>query len=641
VLLITLDTFRADYLGCYGSTRAKTPNLDALAAGGVRFDQCTTTCPQTLPAHVSLMTGLYPEAHGVRANIYYRYDGRQPTLAEVLRRNGYRTGAVVAANVLSRHAGLARGFDDYDDLEQEDAGAVASGELPQGAELERQAGTVTDRALAWLDRNARHRRFFLWVHYFDAHFPYAPPEDFAALHRDDLYAGEVEYLDRQIGRLLRDVMGMGLADRTLVVAVADHGEGLGDHGEARHAYFLYETTIRVPLILAYPGRLPAGRVVKRPVRTVDIMPTVLDLVGLETGESEARSLLADGSMVGDVAYAETLYGRLVMGLSRLKSLRDGRWKYIRGSRAQLYDLATDPGETTDVVAQHPEVASRLEARLRSVVGESLALARRPARVDISEERLAQLQALGYVAGNSVAVGQEEELDFGGPSPMEETATVGTFETAMDRGFEGKDAEAAALLRTLAAKVPWNFGVRMQLATSAMKLQLFDEAERNLKEALVLAPDHAPSLEAMIQLDLHFGRLDHALELCERLLKIHPGTAHIWMRKGEALLGLGRFDEAAAALTQAVKLAAFMGPAFELLARAELGRGNPPAALAPARRAAELMPKIALSHATLAVALQRTGDATNARREAEQAIALDPTGGTRESLVPEFGGALGR
>jgi arylsulfatase A-like enzyme/Flp pilus assembly protein TadD len=634
VLLITLDTLRADYLGCYGSTRSATPNLDALAASGVRFAECTTVNPTTLPTHVSLMTGLYPEAHGVRANIYYRYDLTQPTLAEVLRRNGYRTGAVVGANVLGRHTGLARGFHDYDDLEPEQA--AATDKLHVGGEIERLAEEVTDRAVAWIDRNARRQRFFLWVHYFDAHHPYAPPEAFAARHRDDLYAGEVEYLDQQVGRLLDEIGRMGLSDRTLVVAVADHGEGLGEHGEARHGFFLWETTVRVPLIVSYPGRLPAGQVVFRPVGNVDVMPTVLDLVGL-AGEGTPRSLLADGA-ARDVAYSETLYGHLAMGLSRLKSIRDGRWKYIRGARAQLYDLSVDKGETRDVVGQHPDVATRLEARLRTLVKESLSTARRPTTAGASPAQVAQLQSLGYVAGNTAGAAKGEELDFAGPSPMDETGTIAALENAMDRAFQGKEDEAAALLRPLVAQAPWNFGARMQLAQIATRLGLLDEAERNLVEALALAPDHPPSLEALAQLDLHAGRLERALQLSDRLLKIHPTTALPWLYRGEALLRLRRVDEAVAALTRCGEIAPFMGESFELLAQATVQRGDAPAALTPARRAVELMPKSATARATLAAVLARAGDAAGARREAERAAALDATLRDREDLKPLLGGA---
>jgi arylsulfatase A-like enzyme/Tfp pilus assembly protein PilF len=632
VLLLTLDTLRADYLGCYGSRRARTPHLDALAARGTRFDACASTSPLTLPSHVSLMTGLFPESHGVRFNMYFRYDGPEPTLAEELKRQGHRTGAVIAAEVLGRHAGLARGFDDYDDLERDQAAAEARG-LPQGSAVERLADEVTDQALAWLGRHAGPRRFFLWVHYFDPHSTYEPPDEFAERHPDDPYAGEVEFMDQQIGRLLDGVARMGLTDKTLVVAVADHGEGLGDHGEAKHGYFLHQTTIRVPLIVAYPGRVTAGRVVSRPVSIVDIKPMILELVG---PGGAGRSLVAEGAPPGQPAYSETLYGRLALGLSRLKSLREGRWKYVRGARAHLFDLDADPGEQQDVVSRHPDVAERLEGRLRTVVQASLASARRPANVDVTEARIAQLQSLGYVAGSAPTLAPEDEMDFSGPAPADEVATIADFEKALTWAFEGNDADAADIFRRLAAKAPWNFGARMQLAQSAMRLGLLDEAERNLEEVLALEPDNPPSLESLAQLDLAAGRLDRALELSDRLLKLHPGTARAWHRKGAALLRLGRLDEAAAALSQAVKVDPFLVGGFELLAQAELRRGRAAAALTPARRAVELMPAFADARATLAAALQRTGDASGARREAEKAIEIDPK--LRPALDPILRGA---
>jgi len=270
VLLITLDTMRADALGAYGATNGATPNLDRLARGGVVFEDAVTAAPLTLPAHSSLFTAKYPPRHGVRDNGGFVLDREETTLAERLKTAGFRTGGFVGAYVLDRRWGIAQGFDKYfDDFDVSKAKGSAL------ASVERRANEVADHALAWLD-SVRSSRFFAWVHFYDAHSPYDPPEPYRTRFAGHLYAGEVAFVDSQVGRLLAFLEQRHLLDKTVVVAIGDHGESLGDHGESTHGFFVYRSVLHVPFTILVPGDSPGGRRVASTVRSVDLMPTLLD-----------------------------------------------------------------------------------------------------------------------------------------------------------------------------------------------------------------------------------------------------------------------------------------------------------------------------------------------------------------------------
>src|SRR5262249_20884537 len=314
---MTLDTVRADRLGAYGYPGAEPPALDRLAREGLRFDQAVSAAPLTLPSHATLFSGLTPPHHGLRNNGAGRFPDDRATLATLLSARGYATGAFVGSFVLDHRFGLARGFDVYDDEIDRDPNA------PGSWEAERSGSQVADRALAWLEKAAGTdgRPFFAWVHFYDAHAPYAPPEPYAGRHRDALYDGEVAFVDAQVARLLEYLDRRGLAGSTVVVAAADHGEALGEHGELTHGLLLYEPTLRVPLLVRAPG-LPAGRAIRPPVGLADVAPTLAGLLGASLSSAPAgkpapaldgrdlSAALAAGTEPpeGDL-YAETEYPR--------------------------------------------------------------------------------------------------------------------------------------------------------------------------------------------------------------------------------------------------------------------------------------------------------------------------------------------
>jgi arylsulfatase A-like enzyme len=346
VLLVTLDTLRADRVGSYGYTAAQTPALDGLAARGARFASATTTTPLTLSAHTSLFTGTFPTFHAVRDNTGFHVEDSLTTMAEVLKARGYRTGGFVGAFVLDARWGIAQGFDDYfDDFDlTEDVG-------PGLDAIQRRGADVVDRALAWLGQPSE-QPFFGWVHLYDPHTPYAAPAEYASRFpatRDGAYDAEVAYTDAQVARLLAALDAAGRRDDTLVVVLSDHGEQLGEHREQSHGFFVYDATVQIPLIVAGPGVSP--RVVPDQVRIIDVMPTVLDLVGVALPDGVHGTSLRpalDGQRQELLAFSESWYPRFHYGWSELQAVRDGAFKFILAPARELYDVAKDPGELTNL-----------------------------------------------------------------------------------------------------------------------------------------------------------------------------------------------------------------------------------------------------------------------------------------------------
>ncbi len=340
VLMITVDTLRADALGSYGNTRAVTPWMDRLAAEGVRFENARAHNVVTLPTHASILTGLYPQEHGVRDNSGFRLPEELPTLATILRKEGYRTGAFVSAFPLDSRFGLDQGFEVYED------NFVGSERRPAFFEVERAGPETVALARSWIEANDD-RPWFCWVHLYEPHFPYDPPEPLKSRFSDDLYLGDVAAVDEALAPLLEPLLKRANSSQTLVVLTSDHGEALGEHGEATHGIFAYESTLRVPLVL-YQGDLFEPRVVLDPVRHIDLLPTILDALGLPVAEgSSGRSLLP--VVFGQVAeeapstYFESLSPQLNRGWAPLYGIVDGDMKYIELPIPELYDLEADPG----------------------------------------------------------------------------------------------------------------------------------------------------------------------------------------------------------------------------------------------------------------------------------------------------------
>ncbi len=426
VLLISIDTLRADRLGCYGYEKATTPVLDRLASESARFENAFSPVPLTLPAHASLLTGTYPIYHGVRDNSGFVLPEGRTTLAEVLRGEGYRTGAFVGAFVLDSKFGLGQGFERYfDDFDLSELETVSPGYV------QRRADEVVAETLRWLGGDDD-RPFFAWVHLYDPHDPYTPPQPYAAAHPGRPYDGEVAFTDHQIGVLLEGLRKMGRYEDTLIVVVADHGESLGEHGEQKHGLFVYNATQQVPLLVRLPGASGSAQVVSEPVSLVDVLPTILQL--LEIGR--ARTPEAQGRPLGSLLlgkspppaadlYAESLYANRQFGWSPLRALYSGGYKYIQAPEPELYDLRQDFAEGRNLAPSNQALARRLEQKLgafeRRFAGNTEAAS--GARPDA--ETLQKLQSLGYLA---TAGGEAPAREGPLPDPK---AQIGLYNRIVD------------------------------------------------------------------------------------------------------------------------------------------------------------------------------------------------------------------
>jgi arylsulfatase A-like enzyme/Tfp pilus assembly protein PilF len=550
VLLITLDTLRADRLGCYGHAGAETPHLDALAARGLRFEQAATVMPLTLPAHSSLMTGTYPAHHGVRDNGGFYLGDEARTLAEVLRDAGYRTGGFVSAFVLDSRWGIAQGFDrffdDFDLADFDDAMGMD--------DIQRPGSVTVDEALEWLD-DEDPRPFFAWLHLYDPHTPYEAPEPYRSRFpatRSGAYDAEIAWTDSQVGRLLAALDAAGRLDDTLVAVAGDHGEMLGEHGEITHGFFVYDAAVRIPLILAGPG-IPAAEVADQ-VRIVDVLPTVLARLGLPVPEAvQGVDLLplAAGERLRLVAHSESWFPRYHYGWSELQSIQDGRYKLIKAPRRELYDLEADPEEQRNLAEEQADLADRMEGALDQLLAEVTgdAAGRGPQPVDA--ETAERLQALGYLGGSSSAAVLDDDRPRG--DPKDKIGLYNLLKEATAASVAGDLDVAVATVRRALAEDPEIVEAHMLLGNVLRKDDRHDEAVAAYRDALALDPEHREALYSLALAYKETGHLDEALAGLERAAELDPKNGKVIWQIADVRMRQGRFADAEAELLRALDL----------------------------------------------------------------------------------------
>ncbi len=505
VVLVSIDTLRADHLPAYGYRKVETPALDGLAAEGVLFERAYAHSPQTLPSHVSILSGRLPFEHGVRDNIGFSVKTNERLLAERLRELGYRTGGFVSAYVMRQETGLDRGFDRYDSRLP-----VSSPELSFG-QVQRDGAQTLDLAERWVDEQPA-GRFFLFVHLYEPHTPYAPPERYA---RYAPYDGEIAYADELVGRLVAFLKSRGLYERSLIIVLSDHGEGLGDHGELEHGVFLYDETTRVPLVVRMPGGRGGGRRVSSVVQHIDLVPTLLDLLGVPVPQDlRGRSLVpllrgeANAAVPEQGVYAEALYPRYHFGWSELYSLTDARYRFIRAPRAELYDLQEDPGEQRNLAAERPGTSSAMRSALeRLLAGRAIDA---PARAS-SEER-ERLQALGYV-GTHADLAPATSGDTL-PDPKDKISTLRAYRQALNLASERRFLDAAAAFRRILDENPAMKDVWHQLANVWLRAGATENALDAYRRLIELDPSDPLPLLGAAGVYLKLRRLDDATRHAE-------------------------------------------------------------------------------------------------------------------------------
>lgn len=544
IVLISIDTLRADRLPAYGYTKVATPAIDALAAGGVVFERAYAHSPQTLPSHTSMLTGLLPYEHGVRDNIGFTVRANQRMLQHVLAAHGYEAAAFVSSFVLRADTRIGQGFAVYDSEMPESSPGAAIGQV------QRDGHETLARAERWLE-SRQDGRFFLFLHLYEPHTPYRPPERFAHF---DPYDGEIAYADEIVGALVTSLRRRNLYDAATIVLLSDHGEGLGDHGEREHGVFIYDETIRVPFIAKLAGGKRAGRRITHPVQHVDLAPTLIELAGAPPLQGvrgrSLKSVLEGGTPPSETGiYSESLYPRYHFGWSELTSLTDERYRYIKAPRPELYDLAGDPEETRNLTAERPQTAAAMRAALDGLTaGREID---KPAAV--SAEAREQFQALGYIGMQASGNG-----DLSGESladPKDKVRILEQYRRAIDLANERKFADAVPILRGIVAAEPGMADVWQQLGNILSRL----------------------------------GRHAQALDAFRRFVELKPGDTSGLVLVAGTLLRLGRLDDAWAHARLAEKVAPehdqrARGSAHEMAARVALARKDYTGAKAAAQRA---------------------------------------------------------
>ncbi len=515
VVLVSIDTLRADRLPAYGYAQGRTPVLDAFAKDAVVFDRAYSHAPQTLPSHASMFTGRLPFEHAVRDNLGFTLAPGAVTLAAQFKRAGYATAGFVSAYVLRTETGIAQGFDTFD------ATFPTSAADRSPAQVQRAGPDTLAAADAWLRAQAS-SRFFLFFHIYEPHKPYRPPDRFGGL---PAYDGEVAFSDEIVGRLFDALRQRGWYDDATIVVLSDHGEGLGDHIEEEHGLFLYEEVVRVPWMMKLPGRRSAGQRVGTPVQHIDLLPTLLAqhalpaVAGLRGRDlSPVLTDPARGTIAPQGIYAEALYPRYHFGWSELQSLTDDRFKYIKAPREELYDLERDPGERTNLAAERTQAAAALRSALDGVAGGRDI--DRPSAV--SDEDRRRLAALGYVGSSTAAAARTGEAR---PDPKDKAALLRTYRQAVERLGDGRTVEGVALLAQILEEDPAMTDVWSQYAMALARLQRQQEALDAYKQVIRLQPDEPNGALGAASVLLALNRLDEARAHAELAVKRAPAQAH--------------------------------------------------------------------------------------------------------------------
>jgi arylsulfatase A-like enzyme len=535
VLLVTLDTTRADHLGCYGDDDAHTPNLDALAAEAVLFEQAMAPVAVTLPSHSTMLTGLDPPRHGVRYNLMYVLPESQRSAAEDLADAGFATGAVVSAPVINAHFGLAQGFGTYTDVSDMPPGATPS-DSP-----ERKAGDTVELALQWWRDHAGERRF-LWVHFYDPHWPYRPPFPWSARFEGREYAGEIAYTDEQVGKLFAHLREAGDWEDALVVVAGDHGEGLYEHGERWHAELVYQSTLRAPLIVKPPRHRGARRIAE-PVGLTDVGPTLLDFAGLEPPAEIDGISLRDAVRTGEAPeralYFESIVANLNYGWAAQAGVRIGDYKYFEGARPELYDLSTDPDEQLDLAASDRDLAQQMAAELAALRDRDGSMPEADATRVLDEEKLRQLNALGYV-GNSASEPSDIADALHPPDQVELLQELLRIQTMVGGG---QWEEATEALDFVLAKDPKNRSALHNRIWAHIAADELDEALLKARSMAVIYPESHRPPDLVAQVLSRLGRPGEAADVLAKALEQHEDHPSLRYHRFLALMEAGRTDEA--------------------------------------------------------------------------------------------------
>jgi arylsulfatase A-like enzyme/Flp pilus assembly protein TadD len=623
VLLITVDTLRADHLACYGYRQIKTPNIDQLAREGVRFEHAYSQVPLTLPSHVAILTGTYPMYNHVRDFTGIGLPPDIGIISEAFKRHGYATAAFVSAYVLDGSWGLRRGFDVYDDRFDPE-----QYESRNPGNIQRRGDKTVDQFLAWFAHRPA-KPFFVWIHLYDPHSPYDPPEPFHSEYAGHLYDGEIAYADAQIGRVFKALQEAKVYNQTLITFMSDHGESLGEHGEDEHGFFIYNATIHIPLIIKLPGTArKQSQTVASVAAEVDVAPTLLQFAGLSDplsrqfqGRSLAALISAPGASENRSAYSETVYPFNSFGWSPLHALISRRYAYIEAPQPELYDLQRDPGEKQNIFAQHRAETNAFKAELDGLEKRYTARSEGPGGPPLPQETLEKLKSLGYLAYSAPAIPASEMANL--PDPKSEIQVFNTTLRAMVLSQEGHFEESSRLIRQMAGPETRLYLFPFILAENAMRQGRLKEAQSQFLASLKLNPDFITSIRGLARAYHADRQNDKAKPLLELIL--HKNPHDFLAHYGLGLIASDGKDyaEAIRQYQAAVREKPDYGPA-------EIGLG---VALVESRRYEEALPYLRSAEGTgpqeivrlnyFGIAMAHSGNFPRAIELYQQALAQKP------------------
>jgi arylsulfatase A-like enzyme/tetratricopeptide (TPR) repeat protein len=651
VLLVTIDTVRADHIGSYGAKDVQTPTIDSLVRDGILFERAISQVPLTWPSHAVILTGTYPFQNGVQDFTGQPLAPQFRSVAQAFKRHGYATGAVISAFVLDRSWGLARGFDFYDDafspeeFQKRDLGLV-----------DRKAGESVTHAINWLKQPTR-RPFFFWLHLYDPHSPYDPPEPYRTQYRDHLYDGEIAYADHELGRLITWLKSNRLYDRTMIVLLSDHGESLGDHGEKEHGFFVYNSTVHVPLIVKprAGGGIRPGRVA-RPVETTAVAPALLLSAGIKDGiekQFNSRGLLGGvETEKPDSAYSETFYPLNSFGWSPLHALETSRYHYIEAPQPELYDLTSDPAEKTNIITSQSATASVLKEKLHSIMQHNPYNPPAGGNSNLGPDALEKLRALGYVAYHSPV--SPEALAAGLPDPKTKLEEFNSILAAEDAFHANDFDKGEQLLAKVRDQDPKMYIVPFMLGEAANTRRDWPEAEADFKSCLELNPNFDQAMTGLSRVLMYQNKDEEAKQWARNALKYNPENYRAWYElafiesktdkqaaiahyeKAVAIQGnfaplrrdLGllyyqqrNYAEAAKHLAKAAELGMDEAPLWNVLGISYRHSNRLSKAVESYKQALKLDPDLADAHLNLAYAYETLQHPTLARKEYETACRL--------------------
>lgn len=615
VVVITIDTLRADRLRCYGYARIETPTLDHIAQSGVLFENGVAQTPLTSPSHASIFTGLNPPTHKVRDTGGFVLSPSTPTLASLLEQRGWDTAAFISSAVLKKRFGFDHGFAVYDD------------QMPRPGkghefieDAERRAGDTVDRAIEWLDHRGG-KPFFLWVHVYDPHTPYDPPSPYREQYKERPYDGEIAYTDRELGRLMDSLKRKSPPEKTLVAVLSDHGESLGEHGEYSHGVFLYDSTLRIAFLLSGPG-VPPGLRVTPQARTIDLLPTILKLMGSPAPAGiEGVSLvpLFSGKDADTaISYAETLYPKINLGWAELRAIRTNQWKYVRAPKPELYDLSRDPGEANNVLAQHPAEVRKLEAQL--VAASRSAGPEKVETTPMDERTLAQLKSLGYTSGFSP---RSFSLNGQGVDPKDRVAVLKLMDAAEQPMSGLSEPRRIELLQQAVRLDPTNPLLYYSLGAKLEKSGRYDEAMKLYRAAQEKGIENGRLRSRLGDLLVRAGKKAEAIPEYEKAALINPTDVASQANLATAYLELGRLADAERVFKAIVAIEPSSGAAQNGLGVLAIQRQDGNAARGYFEKAVELDPELVEAHLNLGLLYQLAGDRVRARSCFEQFLAKAP------------------